>query len=101
MYRILNILYKLLYLIRKYFLFFYKKTIAKLNYHKKKLTFIGAVLFIIAPSFYAVFVNAPSNFPIGETLTIEEGAPLYKVAEQMKNQNIISSDRKSTRLNSS
>ena len=91
MYRILNILYKLLYLIRKYFLFFYKKTIAKLNYHKKKLAFIAAALFIITPSFYAAFVNAPSNFPIGETLTIEEGAPLYKVAEQMKNQNIISS----------
>ncbi|PIT96924.1 endolytic transglycosylase MltG [Candidatus Campbellbacteria bacterium CG10_big_fil_rev_8_21_14_0_10_35_52] len=89
--KVLNILYKSLYLICKYFLFFYKKTSAYLNYHKRKFILIAIALFIIAIFFYAEVVRAPSNFPIRETVTIKEGASLYEVAEQMKNKNIIRS----------
>lgn len=70
---------------------YYNKTIAYLGYHKRKTALITIALFVVTVSFYVAIFRAPSEFPIGETITIEEGSTLSDIADNFKEQNIVRS----------
>lgn len=70
---------------------YYKNTITYLNYHKRKTVVLLVALFIVLTSFYNIIFRAPSEFPIGETITIEEGSTLSDIAGTLKGQNVIRS----------
>ncbi|MFQ5661797.1 MAG: endolytic transglycosylase MltG [Candidatus Paceibacteria bacterium] len=75
------------YMISKY----HKKIIEYLSYHKRKTALISIALFIIFVSFYTVIFRVPSEFPVGETIKIEEGKTLSDIADQLKEENVVRS----------
>lgn len=70
---------------------YYKKTIAYLSYHKRKTVLITVALFVALISFYTAIFRAPAKFPIGETITIEEGSTLSSIADGLKEQGVVRS----------
>ena len=84
-------MYKLFQSIKWSFRKKYKKTIKYLSFHKRKTALISVALFVILASFYVAIFRAPSTFPSGSTITIEEGETLSKVANQLKEQGVVRS----------
>ena len=84
-------MYKPSQLIRLYFFKYYKKTNKYLNFNKRKTALIVIALFVALFAFYAVIFRAPSEFPFGNTITIEEGETLSDVTNQFKKQEIVRS----------
>lgn len=70
---------------------FFNRTIAYLSNNKRKTIMLIVALFVMLISFYAVIFRAPADFPIGETITIEEGSTLSDIAETLKEQDVVRS----------
>jgi UPF0755 protein len=76
-----------LYMISKY----YKKIITYLSFHKRKTALISIAFFVVLMAFYVAIFRAPAQFPIGETITIEEGNTLSEIANNLKKRKIVRS----------
>ncbi|MDP6387764.1 MAG: endolytic transglycosylase MltG [Candidatus Pacebacteria bacterium] len=68
-----------------------RKTISYFNNNKRKTVALLILLFVALISFYTTVFRAPAQFPVGETVTVEEGETLSSVAEFLKEQNVIRS----------
>lgn len=84
-------MYRIIFTLRKYFTLFLQRTINYLSNNKRKTIILFVALFIVLISFYTAIFKAPASFPKGDIITIEEGATLTDIAQDMKEKNIVQS----------
>jgi len=53
--------------------------------------FVAVGVILLGCSFYFGLISAPDDFPVGAVITVENGAPLTRIAENLENQNVVKS----------
>ena len=70
----------------------YKKFYNYYFFHKKKIWSIGVViLFIILGVYFSIAIQTPTDFPIGNVVTVQPGSSLQEISNQLKYKKIINS----------
>ena len=70
---------------------FLNRIIKYLSNNKRKTSTLLVALFVVLVSFYVGIFRAPADFPIKETITIEEGSTLSSIAEKLKEDSVVRS----------